>query len=51
LRAKLKTATAERPMAFAIGYTLEISVILVLFCLSVVWLAGETYHPFIYFRF
>jgi alginate O-acetyltransferase complex protein AlgI len=48
---KLGTATARRPVPFAIGYALEMSGILVLFFLSLIWLAGETYNPFIYFRF
>jgi alginate O-acetyltransferase complex protein AlgI len=51
LRTKSETMIARRPVPFAIGYTLEILGILTLFFLSVVWLAGETYNPFIYFRF
>lgn len=51
LRAKLASATANRPGPLAIGHALETSGVLVLFFLSVVWLAGKTYNPFIYFRF
>jgi len=51
LRAQLASATADRPVPLAIGHALETLGVLVLFFLSVVWLAGETYNPFIYFRF
>ncbi len=51
LRTELGAATAERPVRFAIGYAMEVSYLLMLFSLSVIWMAGETYNPFIYFRF
>jgi alginate O-acetyltransferase complex protein AlgI len=51
IRIKLANQTAHRPMLHAIGFLLETSSILTLFLLSSAWLAGETYNPFIYFRF
>jgi alginate O-acetyltransferase complex protein AlgI len=51
IKSKIGDAAAGRPALFALGYTLELSGVLILFFLSVVWVAGETYNPFIYFRF
>ena len=51
VKSKIGNAAANRPALFAIGQTLELSGVLILFFLSAVWVAGETYNPFIYFRF
>jgi hypothetical protein len=51
LKIKLAKATANRPRLRAIGGALEVPGILILLFLSVAWLAGGTYNPFIYFRF
>jgi alginate O-acetyltransferase complex protein AlgI len=50
-RTELAETTASRPVFRVIGFTLEVSGILILFFLSVAWLAAGTYNPFIYFRF
>ena len=51
LKMKLAQAAVHRPRLRAIGCALEVSGILILLLLSAAWLAGETYNPFIYFRF
>jgi len=51
LKIKLAQAAVHRPRLRALGCALEVSGILILLFLSVAWLAGGTYNPFIYFRF
>ncbi len=40
-----------RPVCRELGHALEIVLVVGLLLISVIWLAGGTYNPFIYFRF
>lgn len=48
---EIPIATVNRPLFHAVRSVVEFSGVVILFVLSVVWLAGDTYNPFIYFRF
>jgi len=49
--ARTQKMTIMKPEFLAAGRALEVAWILILLFLSIAWQAGETYHPFIYFRF
>ena len=50
-KARTPKMTTMKPEFLAAGRALEVAWILILLFLSIAWQAGETYHPFIYFRF
>jgi len=50
-RAKLAKATAGRPVAQTCFRVTEMLGFLIIFFLSLAWMADETYNPFIYYRF
>jgi hypothetical protein len=50
-RAGLARATTVRTVPAAVFLVAETVGLLAVFFLSLAWMAGETYHPFIYFRF
>jgi len=51
VKTKFADATAGRPAPRAIFLVAETLGILIMFFLSMAWMADETYNPFIYYRF